>query len=291
MFALPLWYFAFADSLTFNALLNWEFGAIAVIVTISATMGTKEAKLRAFTDKFLTDKKLKELQDNIENQAREIKKKDPRSKRSIKFIKRFNKDKQTSYNEIKTNTVIEQYERKVLKYRLNGKEKKAQKYERKIAHLKQNPLFDKHFIPYDLRNIINVQRTTKKMPKKKGNNEINNNPTELNWFMTFISMLLRGGGVGLFGSIPIMFNESAKSIFFFYLSYIAVMSFTIVSQYMLTTWKMENSYLNGLETIDRIQQELLDYLAQPQEQPEPEPTHIPQLKFPTNIKSYKKAFE
>lgn len=257
---LPIWYFAFAESLTLDALFDWKFGAIVIIITISVTLATKESKTRAFDDVMVTNESLQELEETIDNQATKIKKKDPRSKRSIKFMAQYNKDKQESYNELKTNKEIERLERLVLKYRLNGNEDKATYYERRIEHLRKNPLFDKHFEPYDLRNIIMIQKSIGKLPKKKGNTEINQNPKDLNWFVTFVSMVLRSGGVGLFGSIPIMFTESLSDIVLFYLSYLVVLAFTIISQYALTTWKMENKYKNGLETIDLIQTQLLDFL-------------------------------
>jgi len=263
---LPFWYFGFKDSLTVDGLLNWKFGAIVILITISVTLATKETKTRAFDDKFLIDDELQNTQQKIESQSKEIKKKDPRSKRSINFITKYNKDQQQMYNEIKTNAKIEEYEKLVLKYRLNKKEKKAQYYEKKIAHLKQNPLFDKHFEPYDLRNIIMIQKTLGKLPKKKGNTEINNNPKQLNWFMTVLSMGVRSLGVGVFGAIPFVINESIGSILAFYVSYILVLAFTIITQYLLTTWKIDNKYKLGLEKIDSIQTELLEYLEQPQEQ-------------------------
>jgi mannose/fructose/N-acetylgalactosamine-specific phosphotransferase system component IID len=144
--------------------------------------------------------------------------------------------------------------------RIKGKEKKAQHYEKEIESLRENPLFDDKFVPYDLRRLINIEQTTIRIEKKKGNPDISKNPKAISWKATTIGAIARGLGIGIFGSIPFVINASIGQVFWFYVSYLFVMVFTVLSQYLLTTYIIDNAYKNGLKTINRMQKELIAHL-------------------------------
>jgi len=75
-------------------------------------------------------------------------------------------------------------------------------------------------------------------------------------------MPIRAAGLGVLSSIPFLMNESAMTIFLFYIAYILTMTVTILSQYVITSYKTTHSHKSALKTIVRLQGLLLTRLRQ-----------------------------
>jgi len=271
---LPLGYFAYADSLTLEKVLNFEFGALIVIVWLTLQMVTKETKTRARDDKYEIEEELQELDKSIESNKKEIISQDKSLKKTTRWVSQYNKEQQDLYNEILTNDKIYEIEQKARDFRLDGKDKKAKALDKEIDKLKMQPLVDKSFEKYDVKLIANYNTSKYKRKKNKGNSEINVDPTKLNKKMGAVSLLVRALGIGIFGSIPIMFSESIGTIIAFYLMYMLTLAFTIIVNYLVTTWIMDKLYKPSLKRIVDIQELLLEHLEEPQEQIEEEVQEI-----------------
>ena len=259
---LPLGYFAYADSLTLEKVLNFEFGALIVIVWATLQMVTKETKTRARDDKYEIDVDLQDLDKVIEGNKKEIIAQDKSLKKTTRWVSHYNKEQQDLYNEILTNDKIYELEQKARDFRLDGKDKKAQLLDKEIEKLKLQPLYDKSFEKYDVKLIANYNTSKFKRKKNKGNSEINVDPTKLNKKMGAVSLFVRAIGIGIFGSIPIMFSESLGTIIAFYLMYMLTLAFTIIVNYLVTSWIMDKLYKPSLKRIVDIQELLLEHLEE-----------------------------
>jgi hypothetical protein len=262
--AIPLLWFGFKDTFDFGSLWSWNFASVIVVVTISVLIATKETKTRAFDDRFLLDKELEDLQKDIEENSSIINKKDRRMKKSRNWINEYNKDQQEMYNVILTNNTIEVLEKRVRRLRIKGKDKRASSIEKHIDELKQDTLFDKHFEHYDLNLLVNINKLSTKNKKKKGNKEINDKPKSINIILAIFGIPLRAAGVGVAGTIPFMINESWKTVALFYVTYLLTLIFTIVTQYLLTTYRMDNSYKYALRKTKSLQELLIEHLDKPE---------------------------
>jgi hypothetical protein len=253
-------YFGYADTATWERVLNFSYGAISFIVALSIMLATKETKVRAFDNAFTIDSELVESNKKTEENAKIIKKKDKRMKRSVKWISEFNKQQQEMYNEILTNKEISKLERKITALRIDGNENKAKRLERRINRLNKQPLFDKSFEPYDIKKLVNIDTSGLDKIKKKGNVEISHDPKKVSFLRGAFSSLLRATGLSLTAIIPFAWSQSFKSIVIFYLGYLIMISFTIVSQYIITTHKTLNRYKKGLFKTETLQELLIEHL-------------------------------
>ena len=265
--AVPLLYFGYADSLTLTNLLSFQFGGISVVVALTAFLANKEARLRAFDNAYEMDKEkgkdkgeLEEKEDTYQEHARTIQNKDPRMKRSVEFINEYNKEQQDMYNRIKTDDEIAKLERRAVKLRLDDKDKKANKVDKQIERLKQEPLFDNKFDPYDIKEIVNANRDGRKRRKRKGNAEIKVNPTKVNPFSQGFSTFIRGLTGGVAGTAAFTLSESPSTIFWFYITYTGILAFTVITAYSITVWRTLGSYKNSLERKINIQELLIEKL-------------------------------
>src|SRR6056297_1230590 len=223
-------------------------------------MVTKETKTRARDDKYEIEEELKDLDKEIEDNKKKIIDKDKSLKQTTRWVSQYNKEQQDLYNEILTNDKIYELEQKARDFRLDGKESKAIALDKEIAKLRLQPLYDKSFEKYDVKLIANYNTSKFKRKKNKGNSEINVDPTKLNKKMGFVSLGVRALGIGVFGSIPIMFSESLGTILAFYLMYSLTLAFTIIVNYLVTTWIMDKLYKPSLKRIVDIQELLLEHL-------------------------------
>ena len=259
---IPFFYFGFKDTFTFDALLSWDFGGAVAIITLSILLATIETKSVAFDFTIEIDDDLIPLQDTIQTNGNEIQKLDKTGKRSILWCNKYNKDQQQMYDEIKTNDKINILEKKVLRYTIDSKFKKVNWCEEQIEKLKKNHLVDKKFIPYNIKRIINVDKIGIKINKKKGDHETKSNPKKVSLLSIIFGMPIRAAGLGVLSSIPFLMNESAMTIFLFYIAYILTMTVTILSQYVITSYKTTHSHKSALKTIVRLQGLLLTRLRQ-----------------------------
>ena len=257
---LPLFYFGFKTTFDIRLLWNLDFGAIVVIVTLSVVLATIETKIASYDLTCDTDVDLPTLHIKIKENSKKIRNNDKNGKISTKWISNYNKDQQKMYNEIKTNELIDVYEEKALLYRVKGKEKKAEYYDRQIKKLRKTKIKDKTFVPYSIKRILNIEKGGFKFNRKKGNTDINTDPKKVNWKLTLISMILRSSGVGALGTIPFVMSESVGTVLGFYVGYILIISFTVLSQWIMTSYVTTHSYKSGLETIIDIQELLLQDL-------------------------------
>jgi hypothetical protein len=259
---LPLGYFMFAKNLTIERILNISFGALIIIVWATLQMVTKETKTRATDDKYAIDEELKELDQSIQENKKTIVSMDKSLKRTIKWSWQYNQEQQELHNETLTNETIGKLKNKAVDYRLDGKESKALKIEQEIEKLKLQPLVDKTFEKYDIKLIANYNSNNRLKKKKKGNSEINVDPTKMNKKTSFLSLILRSVGIGIFGSIPIALSESVGTIIAFYAMYLLTVAFTIVVTYLLTSYIVDKVYKPALKRIVDIQEILIEHLQQ-----------------------------
>lgn len=257
----PLFYFAYAGNFNLETLLSFEIGVISFIVALTAFLANKESKLRGKDNAYEIDETLVKLEDEYENNANEILEKDPKLSTASKEMAEYNKEQQEMYNKIKTDEKIGKLERKVLRNRLNGKEKKATRIEKQIERLKEEPLYDRTFKDYKLDEFVNEERSgVLKKRKKKGNPEVSVEPTKSNPALQGISMLVRGFTGGAVIGVGIMFSEDIGTIIGFYFVYAIIISFTIITGYSISVFKTLNSYKRALQKKIKIQNYLLKRL-------------------------------
>jgi hypothetical protein len=257
---LPIYYFGYKDTFNFESLLNPEYGVISFITTLSIIMMTYETKLRAFDITFKVDEDLPTMQDKARKQAQEITDADKTFKKTTTLIAEYNEEQQNMYNEIKTSNEVMRLENKVRSLRLKGKLHRAQSLEATIANIKQNGLVDKNFEPYDIRRVVIIESATLKLPKKKGNTEIAVDPKSFNPIKSFLSSGIRGLGLGVTASMPFIVNESFRTIAIFYLSYLLIISVSMLVQYIVSSYIMQNAYKRSLNRILDIQEILIKKL-------------------------------
>ena len=290
---LPILYFGYAETLTLSRLLQFDFGALTVILSLSAWLITSEAKSWAFDNAFKKEEKdgneLLKLTKQAEENANAIQQKDKRMVHSTRWVAEVSKEKQEAYNEIKLQQKLSELDQKAISYRLKGKDDKAQKVERQKDKVKASGVFDKSFEPYDIRNIVLTNNESKrilaKLRDKKGNSELKSNPKKVNPIMQVVSIVVRSATVGITAVMPFVLSESAGAIFWFYIVYAVVMTFTFFTNYLVTTMKMERKHKKALKTTIQLQDDLLEYLAKPQKQIEhkEEKQKITTIKQPLKI--------
>jgi VIT1/CCC1 family predicted Fe2+/Mn2+ transporter len=245
-----------------------------VILSLSAWLITSEAKSWAFDNAFKKEEKdgneLLKLTKRAEENANTIQQKDKRMVRATRWVAEVSKEKQEAYNEIKLQQKLSELDQKAISYRLKGKEDKAKKVEKQKDKVKSSGVFDKSFEPYDIRNIVLTNNESKrilaKLRDKKGNSELKSNPKKVNPIMQAISIIVRSATVGITAVMPFVLSESAGAIFWFYIVYAVVMTFTFFTNYLVTTMKMERKHKRALKTTIQLQDDLLEYLDKPQKQ-------------------------
>lgn len=257
---IPILYFGFKDSFTFAALWSWDFGSAIAVITFSILLATIETKSVSFEFTEEIDDELIPLKDKIIENGNKIQSLDKTGKKSILWCNEYNKDQQQMYNEIKTNNKIDILEKKVLRYTIDDKPKKVAWCELQIDQLRSNQLIDKKFIPYEIKRIINVDKIGIKINRKKGNIDITSNPKKVSIAAILLGMPIKAAGLGILGSIPFVMNESKTTIFIFYLGYILTMIFTIITQYLLTSYKTTHGHKSALKSIVILQGLLLESL-------------------------------
>jgi|LGVF01.2.fsa_nt_gb hypothetical protein len=260
----PIVWFGFKDTITFGSLWTWAFGSIILVITFSVLLATIETKSIAFDYTVELDEDIIPNQSKIEVNSKTINELDKTGKESLLWCNQYNVEQQATYDLIKTNEQIDLYEKRALRHRLNGKDKKAEWYDKQIERLKKEPLTDKKFTPYDVKRIRNVNKIGIKLSKKKGNTEIKSNPKQLNLITILLSMPIRALGLGLLGTIPFVVNESIGTVLLFYIGYLLTMIVTIISQYLITSYKTTHSYKMAQEKIITLQGLLIAHL-QPKE--------------------------
>ena len=257
----PLFYFAYSDSISLEKLLTFQFGGLSAVVGLSAYITNKETKKRAFENAYDLDTELEKFEKSYQANGDKIQAKDKTMILSTQFIAEYNRNQQKALNKILTEDKIAKLEPIAIKHRINGKEKKANKIEKKIAKLHESFLFDKKFVPYNPQLIINANTNKQwNKHKKKGNAEINNDPTKVNPAFQLSSTVARGLTGGLAGTLLITFTDPFSTIFWFYITYFAIMALTVITGYALTVFKTLGSYKNGLRKKITIQQLLLDHI-------------------------------
>lgn len=257
---LPLGYFAYAESLSIEKIFNYSFGGLVLLVWFSLQLAGKESKTRAYDDRFVVDDGLTSYKKQIEENKQSIVAKDKSLKDTTRWVSSYNKEQQDLYNEILTNDKIYDLEQRARDFRLDGKEDKAKALENEIERLKANPLVDKSFEKYDVKLIANYNTQSSGRKRKKGNAEINVNPKKTNKTFAFASLLIKSFGIGVLGSIPMVWNKGFVEIVSFYFLYLITLSLTIVVNYLITTYIMDNVYKPSLKRIIDIQELLLEHL-------------------------------
>jgi flagellar basal body-associated protein FliL len=104
---------------------------------------------------------------------------------------------------------------------------------------------------------MNVDKIGIKLNKKKGDSETKSNPKKVNLMSIILGMPIRAASLGILGTIPFMVNESGWTIFYFYIGYILTMIITILSQYIMTSYKTTHSHKSALKKVVLLQGLLL----------------------------------
>jgi|LGVF01.2.fsa_nt_gb hypothetical protein len=266
LLVIPIWYFGFKDTFTLNGLLSWSFGGAILVITFSIFLATIETKSIAVDTTYELDKEvdsLNDLEDELEQNSKDIVALDKTVKHSIRWVAQHNKEQQELYNEILTNERIDKLKQRAIKYRVDDKEKKATYCDLQIEKLNDSKLVDKAFVPYEITRILNIDKQGFKFKKKKGNDEIKSNPKKINIWTILIGMPLRATSASIFGTIPFMINADLKSVFWFYVAYLLILIITIVSQFLLTTYKTQYGHKKALRKIRSLQELLLATLRLP----------------------------
>jgi hypothetical protein len=232
------------------------------MAAVSAHLATKESKTRAYEDAFNFDESLSELYKKKNDNSDTINELDPRMHETIDIINDYNDSQQEKWNEIKTNNTIASLRDKARNYMYKGKRKKAEKIYKEIERIKENGLIDKNFEPYDIRLIVSNTDTSQKLPKKRGNTEIKENPKRTSPTSFITRILFNSLGIGAVGVFAIGFSDSFYDIFVFYLYFLLSIAFIVFINYTITSRKMDVSFRNALKRTIKIQEVIITKLKE-----------------------------
>lgn len=257
----PLAYFGIMNNFNINNFLNYEFGGLIIFMTLMNLLSVKESRLRAFEDELDFDNTIIEMEFKIDDNAKLIR---PNLTQGIKVLSAHNQKLQKSYNEQKTNLLIEKKKAKIdklnikLAYSRFTRTKKYYKWrldriEKKIAKLNKVPKRDRRFKPYRFDRLLTSENISKY--KRVGDKEVKSNPKKIPLLGAIIKMPIKGFTMSLGGMFIMLFIvDDPGALLKFYLWFIVIISFTIVSQYIITRFKTKTQYKNSLTIKIQLQE-------------------------------------
>ncbi len=282
----PLAYFGIMDNFNINNFLNYEFGGLIIFMTLMNLLSVFESRLRAFEDELDFDESIIEMEFKIDDNAKLIR---PNLTQGIKVLSTHNIQLQKSYDEQKTNLVIEK--KKALIDKLNIKLAYARfdrtkryynwrliKINKQIDKLNKVLLHDRRFKPYRFDRLLTAENISKY--KRVGDKEVKSNPKKIPIVGAIIKMPVKGFTMSLGGMFIMLFVvDDPGALFKFYLWFIIIISFTIISQYIITRYKTKTQYknsltikihlqgivLNGIEELNKEPQKLIPMIAKEKE--------------------------
>lgn len=258
----PLIYFGIVDNLSISNFLNYEFGGLIIYMTIMNLLTVFEVRNRAFEDELDFDNSIVELENTLDRNGTLIRK-DISS--GIKVLSEYNSKLQKSYNEQKTNTIIENLRNKQSKleirieYAIIGKKRLERKFnniDKKIEKLKNSPKRDRRFKPYRFDRLLKAENISRY--KRVGDNDTKSNPKKVPLLGAIIKMPIKGFTMSLGGMFIMLFVvNDPVALLKFYLWFIIIMSFTVVVQYILTRYKTKIQYKRSLTIKIELQEIIL----------------------------------
>jgi hypothetical protein len=258
----PLIYFGIMDNFSINNFLNYEFGGLIIFMTLMNLLTVFEIRHRAFEDELDFDKSIVELENTLDKNGIEIRK---NISIGIQILSEHNIKLQKSYNKQKTNLIIEKLRDKRSKleiritYAILFKSLLQRKFKRignKIEKLEQVPKRDRRFKPYRFDRLLKAENISRY--KRVGDNDTKSNPKKLPLLGSLIKMPVKGFTMSLGGMFIMLFVvNDPVALFKFYLWFIVIMAFTVVSQYILTRFKTKTRYKRSLEIKIQLQEIVL----------------------------------
>ena len=272
---IPLFYFLISDSFSFAGLLTWGFGGIMIVTTIATVLVVMETRKRAFEDAIIANPDIATDEIIVTENGLKI---SENTLAAIPVLNKYNNKMQEVYNWEKTQKKIDKLHRKnaslqiVVNYAtfhirklivfnwLFRRTARLNKIKKTIDRLGKFNLRDKRFKPYRLERLLSCQSS--KNYTRIGDREIASNPQAVNVKKSIIKIPMKGFMMSLSGGvIPLAFGADFFTILAFYGGYLAGMSFTVLSQYILTKYKTNTEYRNSLDKKKTLQTMILTELA------------------------------
>ena len=273
----PLVYFGIVDNFEIGNFLNYEFGGLIIFMTIMNVITISETRVWAFDDEVAyddsenKDDSIVNLELKINENADKIR---PNISKGIVVLTNYNNELQTSYDKQKTQRIIDKKKAKIDRYkikvtyaRLFKKRYISQitKLERKIEKLNKTPKRDRRFKPYRFDRLITSSDISKY--KRVGDNEIKSNPKKVPLLKSIIKMPLKGFSASLGSFFMMMFFVDDKvALAKFYAWFLAIMSFTVISQYILTRYKTRKEHRHALKVTIFLQDKIINGIKEDTEQ-------------------------
>jgi hypothetical protein len=257
----PLVYFGIADNFEIGNFLNYEFGGLIIFMTLMNLLSVFEARMRAFEDELDFDNSIIDMEIKIDDNAKIIR---PNITKGITVLSEHNSKLQKSYDKQKTHLIIEKKQVKIDKLKIKLEyarfkitkwkyKRKLNKHNKKIDKLNRVPKHDRRFKPYRFDRLLTAENLNKY--KRVGDKETKSNPKKISIIGAIIKMPIKGFGMSLGGMFLMLFIvNDPVALAKFYLWFIVIIAFTIVTQYIITRYKTKVQYKNSLTVKIHLQE-------------------------------------
>lgn len=267
----PALYFGIMENFTIESLLQYSFGGLIVFMTIVNFLTVMEIRTRAFEDELDFDTSIIGMENQVDDNAKIIRKDIPIA---IEKLSKYNKTIQKSLDLQKTELYREKLNRKLtnLKIRYSYSKLLKKRLERKIMSVDNKiknlqVLVEKRFKPYKLNDLITAQTSGKRI--KVGNDELERNPKKVPILKSILKMPFKGFTMSIGGLVGSLFLvDDKEALAKFYVWFIAIITFTVLSQYILTRYKTRTQYKQSLVRKLEIHKVLMEK-DKPRELPKP----------------------
>jgi hypothetical protein len=266
----PLVYFGIIDNLSMDKFLSYELGGLVIFMTLMNLLSVVESRTRAFEDELEFDNSIITDEKTIDDNAEIIR---PNISSGIVVLSKHNKKLQQSYDEQKTTLIIDKKKSKIDRYRIKDiyakfwftkrhYVKRIDKLEKKIEKLNTVPKRDRRFKPYRFDRLLTSENISKY--KRVGDKETKSNPKKIPVVGAILKMPIKGFSMALGGMFVALFLvDDWTALFKFYLWFIAIISFTIISQYIITRYKTKVQYKKSLKIKIHLQEIVIEGIKEP----------------------------
>jgi hypothetical protein len=257
VFGVPMLYFGFFDNLTWDVLLSFKLGGLAILSTVLVTMVRFDTKARAFDDELFNNPDLIKVENEINDETNKI----TDHVRGIKFVETYNETQQLLANQHATDVRRNELKRQIAVLEVANKmgKKKYSKLVKALHDLELKGAKGKYSpIAYD--ELVSAE--SKKIKRNLSAREkITYNPKSENVFAALGNTLFKSLGIGGAGSIPFMIGSEPKTIVIFYLALIVAVISTIIQTYLKVRLKTGKKYLKARQFKRALLQECNSYIA------------------------------
>jgi hypothetical protein len=273
----PLIYFGIVNNFKLDNFLNYDFGALIVFMTFVSLITTFESRSRAFEDEFEYDSNIGELETKVKDNAEIIR---PHITVGIKSLGEYNKKLQLGYDKQKTLLKIDKLKARqdnvniklmystitiwFIKLELRTKYLtwRKNRLTKRIDKLNKIPKRDKRFKPYKFSALISSKGISNY--KRVGNKETKSNPKKVPLLHAVLKMPIKGFTMSLGGFFfMLLIVDDPKELAKFYLWFLIVVAFTIITQYIITRYKTKTQYKYSLSVIIYLQGIVIDDINKP----------------------------